>query len=133
MYIVDSYIDMPSDREKGRFNALSHCFPQENKKQLRNRVTQLSNDAIGNMSQSVKNLELDQHSRMITNGLLSSLKNRLNILLSPIALPNQLNVRLADRLSIGSASPRNGPQFCSSIRCALLFEYFSDCWYCGHG
>jgi hypothetical protein len=76
MYLMDAYIDLPTDVEKGRFNALSKCYPNQ-LTAMRVAVRTATSQSILEISGSVKKLKLRKHARIVNQALVSSLNSQI--------------------------------------------------------
>jgi hypothetical protein len=134
MYLLDSYIDMPSDMAKGRFNALQSCFGQENATLMRKRVGSISSQSMSEISRSVKNLKLHSHKRILNDALLTSLNQRLETLLAP--KENRLQDRMRNSsLLLGAVFEDSIPIYWGPNRCICTMDpgcCLHDCAYCPH-
>ena len=126
MYLLDSYIDLPKDTAKGKFNALSTCFPQQDGAQLRKTAEKISSNVMKEISVSIKNLDLCQHQRIIREGLISSLKGRLDVLFSPERTPRVRWSRFIGNLHENSITAFSIPNYGGKVRCWWFFEYYCN-------
>ena len=126
MYLLDSYADLPKDTARGKFNALSTCYPQQDGRQLRKTAEKISSNIMKEISLSIKHLDLYQHERLIREGLLSSLKGRLHVLLSQERIPRVKWSRFLGSGDGDSAVASSIPNYGGKVRCWWFFEYYCN-------